>query len=65
MNVLRPYNTASGEKLDVNQNAVSGMSEADPPLALPKPRRRWYQFSLRTLLIFVTLFVRSRAVGWA
>ena len=28
----------------------------------PKPRRRWYQFSLRTLLIFVTL--AALPLGW-
>jgi hypothetical protein len=27
----------------------------DQPIA-PKPKRRWYQYSLRTLMIFVTLF---------
>ncbi len=30
--------------------------EAEPTLpAAPKPKRRWYQFSLRTLLVVVTL----------
>jgi len=28
----------------------------------PKPKRRWFQFSLRTLLVFV--FVLSLALGW-
>jgi hypothetical protein len=31
------------------------MSVAEPQSAVPKPKLRWYQFSLRTLLVFVTL----------
>ena len=31
------------------------MSEAEPQPAVPKPALRWYQFRLRTLLVFVTL----------
>jgi hypothetical protein len=30
------------------------MTIADPQPAVPKPKRRWFQFSLRTLMIFVT-----------
>ena len=32
------------------------MSVATPQPVGPKPKRCWYQFSLRTLLIFVTFF---------
>src|ERR1700676_5457431 len=35
---------------------------AAPNAAKPKSRRRWYQYSLRTLLIFVTL--AGCALGW-
>ena len=31
------------------------MSIAEPQPAVPKPKLRWYQYRLRTLLIFVTL----------
>ena len=34
----------------------------DQPTVLKKPRRRWYQFSLRTLLIVVTL--AGCGLGW-
>ncbi len=38
----------------------------EPPKAdLPKPKRRWFQFSLRTLLVGVTLFaIPLGYVGW-
>lgn len=32
------------------------MSVAEPQRAAPAPKLRWFQFSLRTLLVFVTLF---------
>jgi uncharacterized membrane protein len=39
--------------------------DAEPPKAdLPKGKRRWFQFSLRTLLIVVTLLAISSA-GWS
>ena len=38
------------------------MTTAAPNAALPKPRRRWYQFTLRTLLIAVT--VAGCGLGW-
>jgi hypothetical protein len=39
--------------------------EAEPSIAPPKCKRRWYQFSLRTLLIVVTLLaVPLGYVGW-
>jgi hypothetical protein len=41
--------------------------EAEPPKAdLPKRKRRWFQFRLRTLLIGVTLFcvVVGGYIGW-
>jgi len=41
--------------------------ESDPPKAdPPKSKRRWFQFSLRTLMIVVTLFcvVVGSYVGW-
>src|ERR1700674_3567123 len=31
------------------------MSEAPPPTAAPKPRRRWFQFSLRTLMLLMVV----------
>ena len=37
------------------QAGVTLMDTANPNAAKPKARRRWYQYSLRTLLIFVTL----------
>ena len=30
-------------------------AKPDQPTAVKSPRRRWYQFTLRTLLIFVTV----------
>ena len=41
------------------------MSVAEPQSAVPKPKLRWYQFSLRTLLVFVGRCLLFRAVGWA
>jgi uncharacterized membrane protein YidH (DUF202 family) len=40
--------------------------EAEPPIAdSPKHKRRWFQFSLRSLLIVVTLLAAAFAyVGW-
>ena len=40
--------------------------EAEPPKAdPPKRKRRWFQFSLRTLMIVVTMFcVISGYVAW-
>jgi Leucine-rich repeat (LRR) protein len=37
-------------------------SPSDTPTTPPRSKRRWWRFSLRTLLIFVTLFCVS--VGW-
>jgi len=37
-------------------------TDADPNAAQPKSRRRWYQYSLRTLLIVVTL--AGCGFGW-
>jgi hypothetical protein len=39
----------------------TGNISTEQPTA-PKPKRRWYQYSLRTLLIFVTLF--ALACSW-
>ncbi len=38
------------------------MIAADPQPAVPKPKRRWYQYSLRSLLLFVTL--ASIGMSW-
>ncbi|MGA2797346.1 MAG: hypothetical protein ABSE63_07210 [Thermoguttaceae bacterium] len=42
--------------MDTGNNSTTSQS------ASPKPKRRWYQYSLRTLLIFVTLF--AVACSW-
>jgi hypothetical protein len=46
--------------------ADNAAMEADPPKAdPPKRKRRWFQFSLRTLMIVVTLLaVPCAYVGW-
>ncbi len=44
----------------------NGAMEAEPPVtASPKRKRRWYQFSLRSLMVVVTLLaVPLGYVGW-
>ncbi len=46
--------------------ADNGEMEAEPPkIDAPKRKRRWYQFSLRTLMILITLLaVPLGYVGW-
>jgi len=39
------------------------MSEPEPQPAVPKPKLRWFQFSLRTLLVFVTLVSALCSIG--
>src|ERR1700676_2985640 len=38
------------------------LNTPDQPTAVKRPPRRWYQYSLRTLLIFVTLV--GSGLGW-
>lgn len=38
------------------------MTTAESTTAAPKPRRRWFQFSLRTLMVLATL--SAIACGW-
>jgi len=50
-------NTASGGKPEVRKNAVGGneqrdMSEVEARATAPKPKLRWYQFSVRSLSLF-------------
>ena len=43
-------------RLPLGSDEHDDMSVAVPQAAVPQPRLRWYQYSLRSLLIVVTLF---------
>ncbi len=45
------------ERPPLAATSTNAMSVAEPEPAVPKPSIRWYQFRLRTLLVFVTLCV--------
>ena len=59
--------TASGRQnplLPLPAVADNAAMQAEPPKAdPPKRKRRWFQFSLRTLMIVVTLLCRCRRLG--
>jgi cell division protein FtsB len=59
-------NAAQNRLLLTPAAADNAAMQAEPPQAdPPKRKRRWFQFSLRTLLILVTLLaVLSAAVTW-
>jgi hypothetical protein len=62
------YTTASGHKADVRQKTLAkpirdDMSATEPQPAERKPKRRRLQYSLRTLLVIVTLLSALCSVG--